>query len=230
MMTKTVLAAMILGAACVVPVTALTIVQNTFDSGAEGWRVTPEGEPLAWHPNGGNGGGYVQGTDNQTGQAWYFIAPAAYRGDQSAAYGGTFSFDMFAVLDGDGSAFPTTDVVLFGAGHSLHYSFDYTPGTSWTYFSVALDETAGWTIDYDPTWNPAPPHNDPVPVTPASGTEILNVLGNVDGFYVRGEYYHGADRAGLDNPTLSSVPDAGMSVLLLGLALAPLSFFRRTRG
>ena len=87
MMTKTVLAAMILGAACVVPVTALTIVQNTFDSGAEGWQVTPEGEPLAWHPNGGNGGGYVQGTDNQTGQAWYFIAPEAYRGDQSAEIG-----------------------------------------------------------------------------------------------------------------------------------------------
>src|SRR6185503_17758025 len=128
-------------------------VVSTFDAGDEGWRIvdltlpadpiTPPGAPVApvFQATGGNPGGFIEFTDPSD-ASFYFQAPAAYLGDQSAAYGTFFSFEQFST--------PTTpawrddpDVILVGGGQALVYQGSANPGATFTPFIVTLAQT-GW--------------------------------------------------------------------------------------
>jgi hypothetical protein len=68
-----------------------------FDSGAEGWESTQEGEAFAistWSPSIGNPGGGISLTDENAQAYDGFFSPESFGGNFSSNYGGTLSFDI----------------------------------------------------------------------------------------------------------------------------------------
>ncbi|MBU6399877.1 MAG: hypothetical protein KGS61_06125 [Verrucomicrobia bacterium] len=142
-----------------------------------------------YHDTGGNPGGYLSQSDPD-GNTWYWEAPQKHLGDQSAAYGGTLTFDL--EQSETDNQYDAADVVLIGAGLTLVYDttpvfgVSPTPGTNWTSYRVPLTEAAGWTKDT--LDGPTPTHD-----------EFLSVLRSLSNLRIRGEYRVGGDVGGLDN-------------------------------
>lgn len=117
---------------------SVPVVQNTFETGDEGWRVgsgTTDEAPL-YSPVGGQSGGYVNATSATGGGPRYWTAPGKYRGNRLGFYGGVFSF----ACKRSGSA---SLVILQGSGLTLELNLPH-PGTNWTTCNVRLHESAGW--------------------------------------------------------------------------------------
>lgn len=119
-------------------------VFSGFDTGPEGWAVASGSFDrtgvAVFNASGGSPGGQLEATGKD---AWHWIAPPAYRGDFSASYGKTLSFD----LNNDtlsGCRNLTRLVVLNGGGHSLALAGAYEAALAWTHYSVRLDETEEW--------------------------------------------------------------------------------------
>jgi hypothetical protein len=167
-------------------------VVTTFDTDAAGWRVmgdsastnqTRRGRP-DYHAEGGNPGGYISATDNASGATWYWKAPAAYRGDKAAYYGGTLSMDLRQSSrkeQGD-----NVDLVLQGRHRSLVYDWAENPGTDWTHYAVTLDETEAWYVD-------------DLSGRRATREDVQHTLREVEHLLICGEYETGVDTGGLDN-------------------------------
>lgn len=125
------------------PMANASAVTSTFDTGTQGWTVVgDEAGPVTWIPAGGNTGGYISVTDAVVRGVMYFVAPNAYLGNQSAAYGTALSFDLIQNYPGNPNQFDAGDVVLRGSGLTLVYDLPNNPGNgTWTPYSVSL--TAG---------------------------------------------------------------------------------------
>ncbi len=177
--------------------------ESTFDAGAEGWSIVElPGPPYdavvtefapVWEPGAGNPGGAIRTTD-LNGNLFMFSAPAAYLGDQSAALGSSLRYDLLFEDDGlpPGSFHP--DLVLHGAGLTLAVDgFTDPPAQTgaWTSFDVCLGTAAGWRIgDAD----------GPL----ATEQQILDWLGDLQGLFIRGDYWAGAETTRLDNVRLGA--------------------------
>jgi hypothetical protein len=161
---------------------------STFDNGDEGWHPVSGAFGPDYYPTGGNPGGHVCAIDDVPAAAvWYWRAPSQFVGDVSGAYGQTLTFDL--KQDSLDMQFPWEDVELEGAGMVLVFDTPYNPGTTWTPYSVPLNESAGWMKTS--LGGPAPTHE-----------EMLAVLGSLTELRIRGEYDKLYDEGCLDNVVL----------------------------
>jgi hypothetical protein len=196
---------------------------SSFGANDEGWTFTSFANPAAndfsvissgavtYNPSGGNGGGYVSKTDPDSGD-FYFIAPSAFLGNQATAT--SLSYDL--VYNGNVD-YQTHDVVLVGTSKKLIYRAnpDIVPGANWSSVTVSLSPASAW---LNGIGGPA-----------ATVTDFAEVLGNLQGIYIKGEYTVGVvETTGLDNVSLSSVPEPG-SFAVLGLGMALLIRRKRSR-
>lgn len=169
---------------------AQTIASSGFDSDSEGWGLAGDGTSLTWQSSGGNPGGYINAGDQALGSMWLFSAPAAYLGDQSAAFGGALSYSL-RVSGNNGWNTSGGDVFLVGNGIRLAAASGPVPTTSWQGYSAMLDSSGGWRLnDLNGAF--------------ATDQEIRDVLANLTTLEIRGEYFAGGDNADLDSVVMES--------------------------
>jgi len=141
------LAVLILGAAG--SLNASVIASSTFDTNDEGWMngnfdgTTGSPTSVNYFSTGGNPAGQIQVYDNYYWNA--FLAPAAFLGNQSAAYLGTLTFDIYdnytdsslepAVMISDGTNFLYSPLLLDSS----------VQGPTWHSLSVQFLASTGWT-------------------------------------------------------------------------------------
>jgi len=166
------------------------IPSSTFESDDEGWTLSGNGEDTRPELQSSDGypAGNLCGQDAYDQDAWYFVAPPKYRGNQAAHYGSRLTFDLkqFTIYN----QVKGRDVVLEGSSLRISYNFRFTPGTDWTPYSIRLDDASGWVYD-ELTQNAG---------APVTADDFRTLLGDVTILKIRGEFYDGPnDRACLDN-------------------------------
>ena len=110
-------------------------VVSTFDTSDQGWT---SGGICSFNSAAGNPAGDYDCGVQVTGPT--ITAPVNYLGNDSAAYGNTFSFDVFTHLS---NLFLTID--LDGDGFDLAGTIGNVPASSsWQHESISLIETAAW--------------------------------------------------------------------------------------
>jgi hypothetical protein len=201
--TITRLALLAAAAACAPAAWAAT---SSFDAGTEGWAALGDATgPVTWTATGGNPGGHVVIDDATNGGITYFVAPAAFLGDRSAALGSLLRFDLMQVYSGGANQFNAVDLKLIGNGQTLVLDTANNPANgSWTSYAVPL-AAGSWRVN---TLNGAV----------ATQAQLAATLGNLTALHIRAEYQSGADVGHLDNVAL--VPEPGTwGLLAAGLAL-----------
>jgi len=180
------------------------LTQSTFDSGSEGWLlvdrfpfdsfdVVSMREPT-FVDSGGNPGGYVLGSDGPG--DWYWRAPASFLGNQSAAYGGILSFDLFSNRAQTPAALHYS-VILNGDGVTTYAFFTSLESTDWTHFNIRLQEG---TLQNGVQWMNADTS------LPATAADMTTVLGSLSFLDIAGEFGEGFDIGGLDNVQMVPEP------------------------
>jgi hypothetical protein len=119
--------------------------QSAFDADAEGWTVAGGGfglsGPLTWNAAGGDPDGYVSAIGDG---AWYWLAPPAFQGDASAAYGKNLKFDLRQSMAASNCIETERLVVLDGGGYAIYFDAPYKPEPTWTSYAIRLHETELW--------------------------------------------------------------------------------------
>ena len=203
-MSRRVLSALALGI-CVFTLD-LTLARGTtvsdFNANDEGWRVvsftnlTTDNFAVfatytpTFNLTGGNPGGYISTTDQDNGDLT-FSAPAKFLGNESGATG--LSYDLIYPVGAIN--YQPTDVILMGNGETLLWkrSPDIVPGPSWMSVNLDFVPSTQWHVG---TSNGAL----------ATAADFGNVLGNLSGLFIRGEYTTGLiETPGLDNVRLAGV-------------------------
>ncbi len=181
-------------------------VVSRFDEDDEGWRV--QGGPFPgltapnWSALGGSPDGAVAATGSQN---WYWVAPSAFRGNLSTAYGRTLSFDLNRDSDACAVNIAERVVVIEGGGYALYYTAPYGPDKAWTHYRVSFDASEPW---YHSSTN-----------TRATEAELRAALRSVGQLRIRGWFNTCADpgTGGLDNVVLDldgfnlPAPDTGIA-------------------
>ncbi|MBD9360128.1 laminin B domain-containing protein [Methylomonas fluvii] len=199
-------------------------VSSSFDVDSENWQIVSFADfsqnnysiigqyQPSYVSGGGNPGNYLSATDPDSGD-FTFSAPAAFLGAQTGATG--LSYDL-TYRDGDIN-WQTTDVMLVGNGQRLLWKRDpnIIPNSGWTHISLSLAPSSEWRLGT----------TDGVF---ASQSDFHNVLSNLSGLYIHGEFTSGImETAGLDNVVLQTVPLPG-AFWLFGVGFAGfLSFTRK---
>ncbi len=197
---------------------------SSFDAGDEGWSIVSFSDLYdndysvvgtytpTFAPAGGDPGGFISTIDPDGGD-FTFSAPGAYLGDQSGKIGGTFSYALRHTGSID---FQTTDVLIAGNGLRLVWQSQppLTPSAAWSTVSLVVAPSPEWHFE----------SNDGAL---ASLTDFQDVMGNVTGVYIRGEFTNGQETAGLDNVYL--VPEPSTASLLLAALLLFALLGRRLR-
>lgn len=188
---------------------------STFDHDAEGWTAVGDSEgPLEWSATGGKPGGHVLIDDLTVGGFTYFIAPKAFLGNQSAAFGTALSFDLMQVYSGRPNQVNQPDVILQGGGLTLVYDTPTNPANgSWSSYAVPL-QAGQWRLNS-------------LTGALASDAQMRSVLSNLTALKIRAEYQSGSDVGHLDN--VSMVPEPSASLLMAGGLLALVGWPRRWR-
>jgi hypothetical protein len=202
---------------------------SEFSAGDEGWQVvsfenlTTDNFSIvaSYKPTsnlaGGNPGGYISTTDQDNGD-FAFSAPAKFLGNVSGATG--LSYDLIYPVGAIN--YQPTDVILMGNGETLLWksSPDLVPGPAWMSVSLDFVPSTEWHVG---TSNGAL----------ATAADFGNVLGNLSGLFIRGEYTTGLIEApGLDNVRLAGVstPVPEPSTLtMMAIAGVTVVIFRRSR-
>jgi len=188
---------------------------SDFSAGDEGWQVvsfenlsTDNFSIIAtdiptFHLAGGNPGGYISTTDQDNGDL-AFSAPVKFLGNVSGATG--LSYDLIYPLGAIN--YQPTDVILMGNGETLLWKSnpDIVPGPSWTSVNLDFFPSIDWRVGAS---------NGAL----ATGSDFSNVLGNLSGLFIRGEYTTALfETPGLDNVRLADVsapvPEPGSCILL----------------
>ena len=68
---------------------ASPLAESRMDADAEGWVALNGARDFHWVSD-----GYIQASDVNGSELWFFAAPAAYRGDIRSALGGALSFSL----------------------------------------------------------------------------------------------------------------------------------------
>jgi alkaline phosphatase D len=176
-----------------------TALSSTFDDDGENWTIFGDAES-ALGKNGfwnifpqyvaadGNPEGAIFADDDIQGIGWWFRAPEKFLGNKLGMYGGELRYELKTVV----SAPRPPDVggpsvLLAGSGLTLVVALGSDPVPNvWTSFAVGLDGDAGWRLNR-------------LGGTPATAAQVRKVLRNLVALEIRGEFYAGNDRAGLDN-------------------------------
>lgn len=206
------------------PAAAQAVITSTFDGGSEGWAVTGDFFPLIHSPAGGNPGGFIGYEDMAFGDSTEFLAPASFRGNIAAYYGGTLSYDL-RVLLASADFYEWTDVRIKGAVGTLTLENVITAGSApwftWHSYSWELLPSAGWKYQA----------NSGGLKVPATQALMLSVLGTVTEFGIRGEFNNGDETDQIDNvvlaPATPSIPEPGTWAGLAGLGSLGAALCRR---
>ena len=171
---------------------AANLAASTFNSNIDGWAVQGDSTTVAPShvASGGSPGGYITITDSAAGGVMYWLAPAKFRGDRSAAYGGRLKFSLRATAIS--VPFADEDVLIEGAGLTLVYD-TADPATVFTRYSVPL-LPAGW-------------HKGTLAGAQPTASEFRAVLGAITGVRIRAEYNNGPDTDDLDTVLLTAPPE-----------------------
>lgn len=204
-------------------------IVSSFDTSGEGWRVvsfenltTDNFTVVANYTptfslTGGNPGGFISTTDQDNGDLT-FSAPAKFLGNVSAATG--LSYDLIYPVGTIN--YQPTDVILMGNGTTLLWkrSPDIVPGPSWTSVNLDFVPSTEWHVG---TSNGAL----------ATAADFGNVLGNLSGLFIRGEFTTGLiETPGLDNVRLAGVSAAvpePSTLAMMAIAMVSVVMFRRGR-
>ena len=166
-------------------------IVSTFDTDDEGWLVVGDATSAIpdWHSQGGNPGGYISADDTAAGGVWYWEAPSKFKGNQLASFGKNLKFQLTqSNLD---SQFDYFDVIIEGGGKTLVVDLSPNPLTTWTQYSVKLDNSVAWKIEtFDGSL--------------ATNQDIQEALSDVTSLKIRGEFVSGPDTGQLDNVILES--------------------------
>ena len=191
-------------------------VESNFTSGDENWKVgTTLGGTYTpvWDP-----AGYIY-TSDPDGETTYWVAPEKFRGPKAWCYNKELNFQELAVPDPGSTPLDPTAAALVGilGGNGIWLSyFSSVAPTSIHDFVIPI--TAGSTYG----WHKGTSSGDPW----ATYTDMINVLGNISGIYLKAEYYSGPETNYLDNVILT--PEPSSLLCLLG-GLAGLAGLRRKK-
>lgn len=200
-------------------------VTSTFDFDNEGWQVvsftdfsqdnysvTGTYSP-GYTVGGGNPGNYISTADPDNGDYTY-SAPATFLGNQANATG--LSYDLIYLAGA--IDWQTTDVMLVGNGQRLLWksSPNIIPTSSWSHINLYFTPSSEWRVAS-------------VNGAFADNSDFQNVLSNLSGLYIHGEYTAGPyEISGVDNITLATVP-LPAAFWLFGSALAGLGMMATQR-
>ena len=160
---------------------ANSMLQSTFDSGAEGWTAfDPTGDWIgSWQNTGGNPGGFYQGTEtNSKGGYGFWISPDTWDGDWSSYIGGTLSYDFILIKKDPRGFREYDDVRIYNGSDFVSWRSSILPTIGvgvWTEISVQLIASE------------------------FAGADFANVMSNVTALWIRGEIIYGWEAEGLDN-------------------------------
>lgn len=216
---------------------------TTFDSDLEGWTavglsvgigfggptitVTDNSADMVHAGTGGNPGGYAQLVDAIPSPASLASAPAAFLGDLTSFVGGTFSFDHTIINEGVFASGFAPYALIISSGNlsnlnSLIWSAPAPAGpTPWTHFNITLDQSNLTLIEdtvlssVDPAFPNVKPSDFGFTGTMgfdqimASVTSILVAFEIVDN---QGMQFD--ELGGIDNISLTALPEPGTAVLL----------------
>jgi len=160
-------------------ITAGCYITSFFDKDDEGWTIVGDAQNGNRKPD--YKGGYIQATDDELGDLWYFQAPPKFSGDLSLCYGSTFSFDL-RQSNTTNQVF-AEDIIINSTYGQITYRFGYTPGINWTSFTTEMTET-GWNTNLN---------------TNLTEAEFKKILSSITSIAIRGEYRNGFDIGSLDN-------------------------------
>src|SRR5258707_3304371 len=172
-------------------------VPSDFSVDRDGWQYFDAGSSTNATPNysstGGNPSGNILFSTLIASTGFYWIAPAKFLGDVSRAYNQNLSFDMMVSVAGaDTNA---DDIILTGGGNTIVYQLSSKPSTSWTSYSIQINESVtGWFFG---NRFGAPPTKN----------QMKKVLSNLTSLKIRGKYYAstGVYTANLDNVKLTEL-------------------------
>jgi hypothetical protein len=200
---------------------------SDFGTGDEGWKVvsfenlTTDNFAIVatynpiFHLTGGNPGGYISTVDQDDGDLT-FSAPAKFLGNVSAATG--LSYDLIYPVGAIN--YQPTDVILMGNGETLLWksSPNIVPGPAWMSVNLEFVPSTEW-------------HVGTSDGALATSADFGNVLGNLSGVFIRGEYTTGLiETPGLDNVRLvgvSAVPEPSTLMMAAIAGIAVVVFERR---
>jgi len=219
-----------------------TLATSTFASGTEGWdsySFVDNGEPefnrafggsfpVIYNPAAGSASPYISAQDPDEG--WqYFRAGPAFLGDQLAALGGTFVFDI-ARLDqfDDPMNSPEPPPVALASGSLILVYTGFVPVPA----SVFATDTIP--LNADGSWKISDPGTGAIGAA-ATEAQLSAALANLTGLYILGDWFFGAgpingDTYGIADVSLnagpvSATPEPSPEVLS-GVALFALGYFR----
>jgi Laminin B (Domain IV)/PEP-CTERM motif len=203
-------------------------IVSSFNTGDEDWQVisftnlTTDNFTVfatytpTFNPTGGNPGGFISTTDQDDGDLT-FSAPAKFLGNVSGASG--LGYDLIYPVGTIN--YQPTDVILMGNGETLLWKAnpDIVPGASWITVSLDFVPSTEWHVG---TSNGAL----------ATAADFGNVLGDLSGLFIRGEYTTGLiETPGLDNVRLvgasAAVPEPSTLVMMTIGSVALVTFRRR---
>jgi hypothetical protein len=199
-------------AAFAFPATASAVnASSAFSANDQGWRIASNGScddptkrPPDFNATGGNPGGRIGETDDETGVVndecfWSAVAPAGYIGQLRANYGGTISYDLRHPAGADfGGGVGLSDA----NGNSLEGGFDETAAPTanvWRTYSFTLSEASpGWIYYPADGGDPAPP----------TRAQFFAMLADVSSLAVGGDlsFDSQGERTDIDNIDLSEPP------------------------
>ncbi|SOD95335.1 laminin B domain-containing protein [Spirosoma fluviale] len=158
---------------------------DNFDVNDQGWHVSEVAESTIpnYSPRGGNPNGYIFAIDRLE-AAWYFVASPGFTQKVQKGYGKVLRFDL--MQSSVANQYDTDDVILTDGKDKLTFNTSYNPGTTWTSYTIPLDEFSGWEINHKK----------------ATKADIERVLSKLTEVRIRGEFVGGADTGGLDNASI----------------------------
>jgi hypothetical protein len=145
---------------------------SRFDRDSEGWLIIDNGNPNpVWIAEGD--GGYIHAVDAR-GTIGRWLAPVAFLGDKSAAYGGTLAFDL---KQSDWQyQFHAFDIEIAAVdGRLLRYETSGNPLSTWTHYAVPLHASPEWRLNS-------------LGERPATQDEFQDILGQIATLTIRAEY------------------------------------------